>query len=163
MGPISARFTGRVTLSNLNPPISYTIEGEGVGGVAGFAKGGVDVSLAEVGQETLLPYTVKADVGGKVEQFGARLINATAKESGWSILRPILRTDCKEPASLMANRAELFRDSKIHRRIPAGAVRTGVTSADLTYSRREYPNWILVDSDSGFADGQGRQKETSER
>ena len=100
MGPISARFTGRVTLSNLNPPISYTIEGEGVGGVAGFAKGGVDVSLAEVGQETLLPYTVKADVGGKVEQFGARLINATAKESGWPILRPILRTDCKDFARL---------------------------------------------------------------
>jgi carbon monoxide dehydrogenase subunit G len=76
MGPISARFTGRVTLSNLNPPIGYTIEGEGAGG---FAKGGADVSLAEVGQETLLAYTVRADVGGKVAQLGARLINATAK------------------------------------------------------------------------------------
>jgi carbon monoxide dehydrogenase subunit G len=79
MGPISARFTGRVTLSNLNPPISYTIEGEGAGGVAGFTKGGADVSLAEVGQETLLAYTVRADVGGKIAQLGARLINATAK------------------------------------------------------------------------------------
>ena len=79
MGPISARFTGRVTLSNLNPPISYTIEGEGAGGVAGFAKGGADVSLADVGQETLLAYTVRADVGGKIAQQGARLINATAK------------------------------------------------------------------------------------
>jgi carbon monoxide dehydrogenase subunit G len=79
MGPISARFTGRVTLSNLNPPIGYTIEGEGAGGVAGFAKGGADVHLAEVGQETLLVYTVRADVGGKIAQLGARLINATAK------------------------------------------------------------------------------------
>jgi uncharacterized protein len=79
MGPISARFTGRVTLSNLNPPISYTIEGEGAGGVAGFAKGGADVSLADVGQETLLAYNVRADVGGKIAQLGARLINATAR------------------------------------------------------------------------------------
>src|SRR5713226_4567994 len=79
MGPIWARFTGRVALSNLNPPISYTIEGEGAGGVAGFAKGGADVSLADVGQETLLAYTVRADVGGKIAQLGARLINATAK------------------------------------------------------------------------------------
>jgi carbon monoxide dehydrogenase subunit G len=79
MGPISARFTGRVTLSNLNPPISYTIEGEGAGGVAGFAKGGADVSLADAGQETLLVYTVRADVGGKIAQLGGRLINATAK------------------------------------------------------------------------------------
>jgi carbon monoxide dehydrogenase subunit G len=70
VGPISARFTGRVTLSNLNPPISYTIEGEGAGGVAGFAKGGADVSLADVGQETLLAYTVRADVGGKIAQLG---------------------------------------------------------------------------------------------
>jgi carbon monoxide dehydrogenase subunit G len=70
-----------VTLSNLNAPISYTIEGEGegAGGVAGFAKGGADVSLADVGQETLLTYTVRADVGGKIAQLGARLINATAK------------------------------------------------------------------------------------
>jgi carbon monoxide dehydrogenase subunit G len=79
MGPIFARFTGRVTLSNLNPPISYTIEGEGAGGVAGFAKGGADVSLADAGQETLLVYTVRADVGGKIAQLGGRLINATAK------------------------------------------------------------------------------------
>jgi carbon monoxide dehydrogenase subunit G len=79
MGPISARFTGRVTLSNLNPPISYTIEGEGAGGVAGFAKGGADVSLTDAGQETLLVYTVRADVGGKIAQLGGRLINATAK------------------------------------------------------------------------------------
>ncbi|WP_082078655.1 SRPBCC domain-containing protein [Bradyrhizobium sp. LTSP849] len=76
---LSEKATGRVTLSNLNPRISYTIEGEGAGGVAGFAKGGADVSLAEIGQETLLAYTVRADVGGKVAQLRARRINATAK------------------------------------------------------------------------------------
>jgi len=81
IGPIKARFAGAVTLMNLNPPHSYTIQGEGKGGIAGFAKGGADVVLEEAGpQETLLSYTVNADVGGKIAQLGSRLIASTSKK-----------------------------------------------------------------------------------
>ena len=80
IGPIAARFTGKVQLGDLDPPNGYTISGEGQGGVAGFAKGGAKVHLADDGLETLLTYDVKAQVGGKIAQLGARLIDASAKQ-----------------------------------------------------------------------------------
>lgn len=80
VGPVKASFGGQVTLSNLNPPESYTISGEGKGGAAGFAKGGADVRLAEDGDGTVLHYAVKANIGGKLAQLGARLIDGTAKK-----------------------------------------------------------------------------------
>ena len=80
VGPISARFNGKVQLSDMHPPDSYTISGEGQGGVAGFAKGGAKVALADQGPATLLTYQVNAQVGGKLAQLGGRLIDATAKQ-----------------------------------------------------------------------------------
>ncbi|MHA7969176.1 SRPBCC family protein [Rhizobium sp. CAU 1783] len=81
IGPIKAKFEGAVELQNLNPPHSYTIAGEGKGGLAGFAKGGADVSLAADGANaTILTYTVKAEVGGKIAQLGSRLIDSTSKK-----------------------------------------------------------------------------------
>jgi carbon monoxide dehydrogenase subunit G len=80
VGPVKATFKGHVTLSNIDPPNGYTISGEGKGGVAGFAKGGADVHLAPDGDGTLLSYKVNAQVGGKLAQIGARLIDATAKQ-----------------------------------------------------------------------------------
>jgi len=80
VGPVSATFTGKVTLNDLNPPESYTIAGEGKGGAAGFAKGGAQVALAEDGADTILRYQAKADVGGKLAQIGSRLIQGTAKK-----------------------------------------------------------------------------------
>jgi carbon monoxide dehydrogenase subunit G len=80
IGPVKARFNGKVELTNLNPPSSYTISGEGKGGVAGFAKGGADVTLTEEGAETVLAYVVNADVGGKIAQLGSRLISSTSKK-----------------------------------------------------------------------------------
>lgn len=80
VGPVSARFAGAVTLSDLDPPRGYTISGEGKGGAAGFAKGGAKVSLDEDGNGTLLNYDVDAQVGGKLAQIGSRLINGTAKK-----------------------------------------------------------------------------------
>jgi carbon monoxide dehydrogenase subunit G len=81
IGPIKAKFNGEVTLSNLNPPYSYTISGEGKGGIAGFAKGGADVVLSEAGAgRTLLKYSATADVGGKIAQLGSRLISSTSKK-----------------------------------------------------------------------------------
>ena len=80
VGPVSAKFTGKVTLSDINPPEGYKITGEGQGGVAGFAKGGAEVKLEEDGNETVLTYTATAQVGGKLAQIGSRLIDSTAKK-----------------------------------------------------------------------------------
>lgn len=81
IGPIKATFTGAVMLENLKPPHGYTIAGEGKGGIAGFAKGGADVTLAEDGPNaTVLTYAAKADVGGKIAQLGSRLITSTSKK-----------------------------------------------------------------------------------
>ncbi|WP_019172869.1 SRPBCC family protein, partial [Pseudaminobacter salicylatoxidans] len=81
IGPIKATFAGEVTLKNLKPPHSYTIAGEGKGGIAGFAKGGADVTLTEDGPDTtILKYEAKADVGGKIAQLGSRLITSTSKK-----------------------------------------------------------------------------------
>lgn len=80
VGPVKASFTGQVKLSDLDPPNSYRISGEGKGGAAGFAKGGANVSLESDGDATVLKYDVDATVGGKLAQLGARLIDGTAKK-----------------------------------------------------------------------------------
>jgi len=80
IGPVSARFKGKVTLSDLQPPNGYTLTGEGSGGAAGFAKGAAQVSLRPDGEGTILHYTVKATVGGKLAQIGQRLIDGAAKK-----------------------------------------------------------------------------------
>jgi uncharacterized protein len=79
IGPVSATFKGKVELSDLVPLVGYTIKGEGEGGIAGFAKGGAKVSLADAPGGTLLHYDVEAHVGGKIAQLGARLIDGVAK------------------------------------------------------------------------------------
>lgn len=82
VGPIKARFLGNVSLSDINAPSSYTLIGEGQGGMAGFAKAEIRVELEELDQSlTLLRYTVKANVGGKLAQLGSRLIDATARKN----------------------------------------------------------------------------------
>lgn len=80
VGPVKARFGGKVTLSDLDPPNGYRISGEGNGGAAGFAKGGATVRLEADGDATRLFYTVDAHVGGKLAQIGSRLIDATARK-----------------------------------------------------------------------------------
>jgi carbon monoxide dehydrogenase subunit G len=80
VGPVKARFGGKVVLSDLDPPNGYKITGEGSGGAAGFAKGGATVHLTDDGGGTRLAYTVEAHVGGKMAQIGSRLIDATARK-----------------------------------------------------------------------------------
>lgn len=80
VGPVKAKFKGAVELSDLNPPESYRISGEGKGGAAGFAKGGATVTLVEDGEATILKYDVDADVGGKLAQIGGRLLEGTTKK-----------------------------------------------------------------------------------
>lgn len=78
IGPISARFKGTLKMTNVQAPNSYTLNFDGQGGVAGFGKGSADVSLSEEGDQTRLRYSAQAQVGGKMAQIGARLIDAAA-------------------------------------------------------------------------------------
>jgi carbon monoxide dehydrogenase subunit G len=81
VGPVKAKFGGKVTLSDLDPPNGYTITGEGQGGAAGFAKGGAKVRLESTPDGgTLLKYNVDAQIGGKLAQIGSRLIEGTARK-----------------------------------------------------------------------------------
>lgn len=80
IGPVNAKFKGKLTISNLQPPSSYTINFEGQGGIAGFGKGSANVSLTPVDDSTQLDYTAKAQVGGKIAQIGSRLVDAAARK-----------------------------------------------------------------------------------
>jgi carbon monoxide dehydrogenase subunit G len=80
IGPVKAKFKGRVHLSEIDPPNGYKISGEGEGGVAGFAKGGAVVKLTEKDGGTLLSYDVESQIGGKLAQLGQRLVQGTAKK-----------------------------------------------------------------------------------
>lgn len=80
IGPVKARFKGKIILSNINPPESYTIAGEGQGGVSGFAKGKADVTLTETPGGCELSYSASANFGGKLAQMGSRLLNSVAKK-----------------------------------------------------------------------------------
>jgi uncharacterized protein len=79
IGPVKARFSGNVTLDTAGAPDAFSLSGQGNGGKAGHAKGGADVTLENKGDVTVLRYTAKAEIGGKLAQLGSRLIAGTAK------------------------------------------------------------------------------------
>ena len=79
VGPVKAKFSTSIALSNINPPQSYTISGQGKGGPAGFGKGSADISLSETAGETQLNYSMSMQVGGKLAQIGSRLVVGTAR------------------------------------------------------------------------------------
>ncbi len=80
IGPVKAKWKGKVRLTDLDPPNGYKISGEGEGGVAGFAKGGATVSLSDKDGGTLLSYNVEAQIGGKLAQLGQRLVAGASKK-----------------------------------------------------------------------------------
>jgi hypothetical protein len=80
VGPVKAKFSGKVTLNPYDPPRAFSLTGEGNGGAAGFAKGGADVVLEEAEGGTTLTYEAKAEIGGKLAQLGSRLVQGTAKK-----------------------------------------------------------------------------------
>ena len=80
IGPVKAKFKGKVHLTDMDPPNGYKISGEGEGGVAGFAKGAATVKLADKDGGTLLSYDVESQIGGKLAQLGQRLVQGTAKK-----------------------------------------------------------------------------------
>ena len=102
VGPVRATFGGKVTLSDLDPPQSYTISGKGSGGVAGFAEGGAKVNLAEDGGATVLHYEVRAQVGGKLAQVGSRLIDGVARKMANDFFGRFAAAVAPEPAPAAA-------------------------------------------------------------
>jgi carbon monoxide dehydrogenase subunit G len=80
VGPVKAKFNGKLLLADVNPPTSYTLSFEGSGGAAGFGKGSAKVALADAGAGTRLSYTANAQIGGKLAQVGSRLIDGVAKK-----------------------------------------------------------------------------------
>jgi carbon monoxide dehydrogenase subunit G len=105
VGPVKAKFSGKVILSDINPPEGYTISGEGTGGAAGFAKGSARVTLVEDSGATLLRYAVDADVGGKLAQIGNRLIEGTSKKLAGEFFESFSALVSSAPASAPADAA----------------------------------------------------------
>ena len=99
VGPVKARFAGKVTLNPESPPERFSLSGEGSGGVAGFAKGGAVVTLEDLGTETLLRYEAKAEIGGKLAQLGSRLIQGTAKKLAGNFFDTFQQTLTDEAAT----------------------------------------------------------------
>ena len=141
VGPVRAKFSGRVELSDIRPPESYRISGEGKGGVAGFAKGGADVSLVEDGDGTILNYAVKADVGGKLAQIGSRLVQSTANKytaDFFARFGDIVTgaVPIEEEAAVVAAAAEGKR--------AAAAVRPTAPADDRNTAHLRQLNWALL-------------------
>ena len=80
VGPVSARFNGRMTMTDIDAPTAYTLQFDGQGGAAGFAKGEARVTLAPDGENTAMTYVAKAQVGGKLAQIGSRLVDGAASK-----------------------------------------------------------------------------------
>lgn len=103
IGPVSATFKGKVTLSDMNPPHSVKLTGEGQGGVAGFAKGSADVTLTPEGDGTVLSYVAKATVGGKLAQIGQRLVDGAAKQIADDFFKRFRATVAPESPAIAAD------------------------------------------------------------
>ena len=97
VGPVKARFTGEVALADMDPPHAYTLNGSGKGGVAGFAKGGAHIRLVAIDDGTLMTYQVKAAVGGKLAQLGARLVMGAARKMADDFFTRFVRTLSNDP------------------------------------------------------------------
>ena len=97
VGPVSAKFKGKLALSDLDPPNAYSITFEGQGGAAGFGKGGAQVRLAPEGDGTRLTYTVKASVGGKLAQIGSRLVSGAARKIANEFFTNFVRVVLNDP------------------------------------------------------------------
>lgn len=99
VGPLSAAFTGEVTLKDVDPPNGYTLEVSASGGATGFARGTAKVALADDGGETSLSYSAEGRVGGKLAQIGQRLIDAAARKTADDFFAAFAREVAPPPAA----------------------------------------------------------------
>ena len=135
VGPVSATFNGKVTLSDLDPPNGYTISGEGKGGAAGFAKGGAKVALTDEGDGTRLTYDVTATVGGKLAQIGSRLIDQTSKKLADEFFTKFSQNVGAAAATAAA--------APVPEAAPAAAA-APATQAPVSESKRGISSWIWI-------------------
>ena len=131
IGPVSANFAGKVTLSDIDPPNGYRISGEGQGGVAGFAKGGAVVTLRDDGDATVLDYDVDAQVGGKIAQVGARLIDGTARKLADEFFGKFAATIGGPAAAAVAG-------------TPSAAETPAAAPAPSAAAQRGYKHWLVI-------------------
>lgn len=128
VGPVSAKFKGKLLISDLKPPHSYAIAFEGQGGVAGFAKGSAQVALAPEGEATRLTYSAKANVGGKLAQIGSRLVDAAANKVAGDFFNAF-----NERMSAMHGAAAAAHDEHHPEPIPRDPELPDVTEASLAF------------------------------
>lgn len=148
IGPVSASFSGKVTLSDLDPPNGYRISGEGQGGAAGFAKGGAVVTLKEDAGDTLLNYNVDAQVGGKIAQVGARLIDGTAKKLADEFFSKFAAMvggpPAAEPAAAASATAPGASAETVQMSAPAAAPAAATAAASSAAAQRGYRHWMII-------------------
>jgi carbon monoxide dehydrogenase subunit G len=106
VGPVSARFTGRIVLADIVAPTSYTLSFEGQGGAAGFAKGEARVTLTANEPGTRIDYQVKSQVGGKLAQIGSRLVDGAAAKVADDFFARFVDRFGKPPAAVDADATE---------------------------------------------------------
>jgi carbon monoxide dehydrogenase subunit G len=127
VGPVKAKFGGRITLSDLDPPNGYTITGEGQGGAAGFAKGSAKVALEDDGSGgTILKYTAAAQIGGKLAQIGSRLIEGTAKKMADDFFSAFAAAVAAQPGAAVSDAVtESIGDAGVDAGVDAGPTARG--------------------------------------
>ena len=150
VGPVSAVFKGSVVLSDLDPPRAYTLIGQGQGGSAGFAKMSARVTLEEVGADTLVRYSAKADIGGKLASIGSRLVQTVAKKNADDSFSAFARTlgGSGIPEAAPATVATPASSGT------ARGVRPGAAKSSIALGRKLVPLWwIIVAAILGGASG----------
>lgn len=144
IGPVQAKFSGEVELSDLNPPHGYTISGKGSGGVAGNARGAAKVKLEPDGAGTKLSYDVDAQVTGKLAQLGSRLIDSTAKMLAGQFFNKFEQLVSKpvEAAPVAAAASSTASSSSAARPAGSSAAPTGSSGSQMTQSSTGIPPWL---------------------
>lgn len=132
IGPVSAKFAGKITLSDIVPPHSYTITFDGQGGAAGFGKGNAQVTLTPAGTGCELAYVVHASVGGKIAQLGQRLVDGAAKGMAEDFFKRFDEDMQREHPEAYAAKAE------------ADAVAAGGVVAPIEPAGAGVPGWVWV-------------------
>lgn len=145
IGPVKAKFTGKLLLTDLDPPNSYALAFEGSGGAAGFGKGGAKVRLADDGAATVLSYEATASVGGKLAQIGSRLIDGVARKMAEDFFVKFNATVAPAPVAVVGTEAEVTLAA-------ADAAAGSLAAATPARSARGgMPAWVWIAVAAGVA------------
>lgn len=129
IGAIKARFNGSVSLSEIDPPNGYLISGQGQGGVAGVAKGSARVTLEALGEETILRYSARAEVAGKLATVGSRVIEGVAKKTAEDFFQAFSARVVGEPISAIGEATATGSSSKLGKWLLAAGIAAAALAA----------------------------------